>query len=56
MSLGGVIFLVDRLTEAECLQCRLGGMPAGSKPLVESVVRGTPCFVFNTGTRVRAAR
>ena len=31
MSLGGVIFLVDRLTEHECLrERRLGGLPAGS--------------------------
>ncbi len=53
MSVGGVVFLVDRLTERECLQRGLGGLPAGSRPLAESVTRGTPVFVFNTGTRVR---
>ena len=49
----GMVFLVDRHTEAECLRRRLGGLPPGSRAVAARVAAGDLVFVFNTATKVR---
>ena len=49
----GMVFLVDRNTEAECLRRRLGALPAGSRAVAARVAAGDLVFVFNTATKVR---
>ena len=49
----GMVFLVDRNTEAECLRRRLGALPSGSRAVAARVAAGDLVFVFNTATKVR---
>ena len=48
----GFIFLVNHATQDECLLSGVGGLPAGSRPLAESVARGSAVFVYNTSSKV----
>jgi hypothetical protein len=52
MSDAGFIFFVNHATQDECLLSGLGGLPAGSRALAESVARGSAVFVYNTSSKV----
>ena len=50
----GVIFGCNRASEDECLN-GLFGMSSGHWGLVKEILPGTPCFLFNFNTKVRAS-
>ena len=46
------MFFVNQATEGECLYGSIGGLPAGSRVLAESVAGGDAVFVYNTSSKV----
>ena len=52
MSRPGFVFFMNQATESECLCGNVGGLPAGSRALAESVARGDAVFVYNTSSKV----
>ena len=51
MSRPGFVFFVNQATEGECLYGSIGGLPAGSRVLAESVAGGDAVFVYIFITR-----